>query len=156
MRILARFGVLLATCCLLSNPCYSQLLGITWDRGGELYSISTIDASVKLIGRTGLTLPESLDFGPDGRLYTTTNGVPSLTSELYVINPQTAEAALIGPTGVAQFEGALAFAPMERPMVAALPTHKSIRLTSVLARPRCWEASDRTISMAWRFVRTVR
>ena len=111
MRFAARFGMLLATCNLLSDSCHSQLIGITWDRGGELYSISATDASVKLIGRTGLTLPESLDFGPDGRLYTTTDGVLGLTSELYSIDPHTAKATLIGPTEVAQFEGALAFAP---------------------------------------------
>jgi len=111
MRALFQYGIGLAVCCVLCRPSFAQLFGITSDPGGALYSISTIDASVKFIGNTGLNQPDSLEFGPDGRLYSTTNGLWELTSELYSINLLTAEATLVGPTGVEQYEGALAFAP---------------------------------------------
>jgi len=110
MTTKVRLCLTLTAFCLLTNPLRAQLIGITWAQG-ELYSISPIDASVQFIGSTGLTLPDSLEFGPGGRLFTTTNGIEPLTSELYEINPANAAAALIGPTGVPQFEGALAFAP---------------------------------------------
>lgn len=86
----------------------AMLLGI--DQGsGQLYSVSTVDASLALIGSTSLELG-SLEMSPDGRLYGVSTGAAPL---MYELDASSAAASLIGPLGGALFvfEGGLAFAP---------------------------------------------
>ena len=86
-----------------------DLVAIDWD-AGDLYRVSTSDATLSLIGNTGLP---DLDFGalelsPEGFLYGLTMGT---TASLYKIDPNDASTVRIGPLGLFQFEGGLAFAP---------------------------------------------
>jgi len=106
LRVCLAAGVILVV---QSGLAHAGLLGIEWDTG-NLYSVSTSNASLTLIGSTGLTAPDSLEFNAGGTLYTTTNGFLG-ASGLYSINPANAAATLVGATGVTQFEGAIAFAP---------------------------------------------
>lgn len=86
----------------------SDLLGIAWD-SGNLYRISTVDASMTLIGNTSLTNVADIQFGPDGKLYAFTTGD---SSALYEINPDNAAASFIGNLGIGFVaEGGLTFAP---------------------------------------------
>ncbi len=97
------------SCPVVATAAGADVLGIHVDTG-DLYSISTADASLTLIGNTGVASLGSLEFAPDGTLYGFTVGVdPSL----YTINPATAEATEIRPLnlGTDVFEGGLAFSP---------------------------------------------
>lgn len=77
---------------------------------GELYSISTDDASLTLIGNTGVANLGSLEFAPDGTLYGFTSGANPV---LYIIDPATALTTAVRPLnlGTDVFEGGLAFSP---------------------------------------------
>src|SRR5262249_35137258 len=84
---------------------YASLLGIDFDTG-TLYSVSTANAALTLIGSNGRNFGE-IEFSPSGTLYGFTTGS---TSTLYTINPSTAAATPIGPLGLSfVFEGGLAF-----------------------------------------------
>lgn len=71
-----RLCAVLVVAILVAGAAQAGLLGVHWDTG-DLYEISTTDASLTLIGNTGLTSPEagSLEFRPsDGTLFAfTTN-----------------------------------------------------------------------------------
>jgi hypothetical protein len=73
----------------------------------DLYSVSETDASVTLIGNTGLTIG-GMELYTDGYLYGISGGSGST---LYRIDPSNAQATEIGPLGFFVFEGALAFSP---------------------------------------------
>jgi outer membrane protein assembly factor BamB len=74
----------------------------------NLYWVSETDASVTLIGNTGLTIG-GMELYTDGLLYGITGGS---SATLYRIDPSTAAATEIGPLGLSfVFEGALAFSP---------------------------------------------
>jgi len=85
-----------------------ELVGIEWDTG-DLYGISTADASLTLIGKTKVTGGADLALAPDGYLYTFSTGdfcVP------YRIDPFSATTMSKDPffvEGNKVFEGALAF-----------------------------------------------
>lgn len=84
------------------------LLGIHPDTG-KLYGVSTADASLSLIGNTGLFGTAALAFAPDGTLYGFTVGQGSM---LVRIDPATAVATPIASlTAVSLFEGGLAISP---------------------------------------------
>jgi hypothetical protein len=87
----------------------ATLLGIDSDTG-NLYQVSTTNASLTLIGNTGMPMPADLQFAPDGTLYSFTVGT---NSTLYRIDPSTAHATSIGllSLGTNVFEGGLAFSP---------------------------------------------
>ena len=86
----------------------TTLLGIDSDTG-NLYQVSTANASLTLIGNTGIATPADLQFAPDGALYSFSVGT---NSTLYHIDPNTAHATSIGLLGVGNvFEGGLAFSP---------------------------------------------
>ncbi len=90
----------------------APLIGVEEDTG-DFYAISTTDASLQLIGHSGVTELGALEFNPhDGFLYGFTTGE---TPELYRFSiPPTLDAVTgqsIGPLGVFAFEGGLAFAP---------------------------------------------
>ena len=86
-----------------------ELVAIELD-AGDLYRVSTSDATLSFIGNTGL--PEvtfgALELGNDGFLYGLTTGTDAT---LYTIDPSDASTTQIGPVGVFLFEGGLAFAP---------------------------------------------
>ncbi|HUU94181.1 MAG TPA: PEP-CTERM sorting domain-containing protein [Phycisphaerae bacterium] len=75
--------------------------------GRDLYRVSETDASVTLVGNTGLTIG-GMELYTDGFLYGITGGSGST---LYRIDPSNAQATEIGPLGFFVFEGALAFSP---------------------------------------------
>ena len=75
---------------------------------GDLYRRSPDDASMNLIGSTGLPDLGSLETTPDGRLFGFTFDHPAA---LYEIDPRTAAASMIGQLGIGVFEGGLAIAP---------------------------------------------
>jgi len=71
----------------------------------DLYSVSETDASVTLVGNTGLTIG-GMELYTDGFLYGITGGSGAT---LYRIDPSNAQATEIGPLGIGfVFEGALA------------------------------------------------
>jgi hypothetical protein len=77
------------------------------DWSGNLYNVNTSDASLGLIGSTGLADLGALEFGPDGNLYGFTSGS---SASLYRIDPNTAAPTLIGSLGLSfVIEGALTF-----------------------------------------------
>jgi hypothetical protein len=99
-----------ASCLVVATTARADLLlGVHFD-SGDLYSISENDASVTLIGDTGVPGLGSLEFAPDGTLYGFTLGA---NATLYSIDPATAAATEIGPLNLGFFvyEGGLAFAP---------------------------------------------
>ncbi|MFH1745606.1 MAG: PEP-CTERM sorting domain-containing protein [Planctomycetota bacterium] len=74
----------------------------------NLYSVSETDASVSLIGNTGVALG-GMDMSSDGFLYGITTGS---SASLYRIDPSTADTTMIGPLGLGfVFEGALVISP---------------------------------------------
>lgn len=85
----------------------ASMIGV--DEVGNLYNISTTDASVSLVGNTGIidTLG-ALEYSNDGTLYAFNSGY---NAQLYTIDPLAASATSIGylSTGFV-FEGGLAFA----------------------------------------------
>jgi hypothetical protein len=87
---------------------YSQTLyGIEKDTG-NLYRVSTTDASLAFVGSAVVGLG-SLEYRPsDGMLYGITVGN---LAALYRINPSTAQATLVGPIGATVSEGGLVIAP---------------------------------------------
>jgi len=91
------------------------LLGIDWDTG-DLYQVSTTDASLTLVGNTGLSNPGGLEFRQsDGTLFALSVFMGAGTPTLYTINPGTAAATAVGPLGIGStFEGSLAIDPNGR------------------------------------------
>src|SRR5262245_35446881 len=86
----------------------AALLAVTFDTG-NLYQVSTTDASLTLIGATGVFGLGSLETAPDGTLYAFTTGDQA---SLYTINPVTGAATAVGPLSAEfVFEGGLAFGP---------------------------------------------
>ena len=86
----------------------ATMYGIDSDTG-NLYKVSTVSASLTLIGNTGIPTSADLQFAPDGTLYSFSVGT---NSTLYRIDPNTAHATSIGLLGVGNvFEGGLAFSP---------------------------------------------
>jgi hypothetical protein len=92
----------------------AEILAIDFE-SGDLYAVSTSDASLSLIGSTGVAGIGSLDYRPsDGFLYGFTvggsTGAPPAT--LYRIDPFTAAATPVGLLGIGfVFEGGLVLAP---------------------------------------------
>ncbi len=115
-----------------SSPCFGDdLLGIHFDTGA-VYRISTTDASVTLLGSTGIEHFAGIDFGPDGLLYGFTAGEASVPV-LYSINPANGFAATpIGPLGGQFiFEGSLVFAPDGRLLGVSHDGEKNPQLFTV-------------------------
>lgn len=111
LSIFAHTAVAFAVSCVVvaTTARADLLLGVHLDTG-DLYSISENDASVTLIGNTGVPGLGSLEFAPNGTLYGFTLGA---NATLYSIDPATAAATQIGPLNLGFFvyEGGLAFAP---------------------------------------------
>jgi WD40 repeat protein len=110
MKKMAFFSLIVAfiTLICVAKPAHATLYGIDWDTS-NLYSISTSDASLTLIGNTGISSPGTIEFSPNGTLYSFSVGS---NSTLYTINPTTAAATLIGPLDLNfAYEGGLAFSP---------------------------------------------
>ena len=83
------------------------LMGIDID-SGSLYTISTSNASLTLIGNTGISSMGDLEYNKaDGFLYGFTVGN---NASLYKISPQSWEITRVGSLGKYVFEGGLAFA----------------------------------------------
>lgn len=92
----------------------AQLVGVEFDTG-SFYSISTTDGSLQLIADTDINNIVSLEFNPlDGFLYGFTSG-DAKSTDLYrfTISPtfDSVTSELVGPLGLAIFEGGLAFSP---------------------------------------------
>jgi hypothetical protein len=109
-RLLSFFVVVIAALGIsgsTTGTANAGLLGIDFDTG-TLYSVSTANAALTLIGSNGRNFGE-IEFSPSGTLYGFTTGS---ASTLYTINPSTAAATPIGPLGLSfVFEGGLAFSP---------------------------------------------
>jgi hypothetical protein len=105
----ATVAVILAGLALaFASTAQGQLYGIDYDTGA-LYTISTQNAALSLVGQTHISGLGSLDFAPDGRLFGITTGA---SAALYQINPDTAVATRIGLLNIGfVFEGGLAFSP---------------------------------------------
>ena len=104
--MLHRLIALLGACLAPAAPAgAADLFGIHVGTGG-LYSISTVDASVTLIGSTNVGGIGSLLRAPDGYLYGVSIGAGS---SLWRIDPATALSTLVGPLGSGfAIEGGLA------------------------------------------------
>lgn len=97
-----------------------QLEGI----GDYLFTVDLATGSTTSLGQTGYTFG-SLELGPDGVLYAGENSPPSSagpegSAGLFSIDPATAQATLIGPTGAPGVSG-LTFVP-EGTTILAIPT----------------------------------
>jgi outer membrane protein assembly factor BamB len=106
--VLMAAGVLVSLTLISAPPALADnLFGYHYtDR--NLYRVSETDASVTLIGNTGLTIG-GMELYTDGFLYGIT---PGTGATLYRIDPSNAVATEIGPLGLSfVFEGALAFSP---------------------------------------------
>ncbi len=89
------------------------LVGVEEDTG-DFYAISTTNASLQLIGHSGIENLGALEFNPnDGFFYGFTTGETSATLYRFEIpaSLDTVSATPVGPLGVAAFEGGLVFAP---------------------------------------------
>jgi hypothetical protein len=80
---------------------YDERSGLMYGIAGasgtaDLLTIDLEDGQATLVGSTGIPA-ESLEFGPDGRLYAGTGGVDG--GLLYRIDPMTGASTLVGPTG---------------------------------------------------------
>ncbi len=85
-----------------------DLIGIDAETG-DLFEISTADATPSWLGSTGMPGFGSLELGPDGFLYGFTTGADAT---LYVIDPVGFGTTEIGPLDVGfVFDGSLVFAP---------------------------------------------
>jgi len=94
--------------CLFGSAAFGGLFGIDFD-SGMMFSVSPVNASLTLVGSTGVSGFAEIEFAPDGTLYGFTT---SSSANLYTINPSTAAVSVIGPLGLGfVFEGGLAFAP---------------------------------------------
>jgi hypothetical protein len=123
LRGLAFFGLLLGG---MGQARAGMLLAIDFD-SGKLYGLSATDASLTLIGNTGLMNVADLQFAPNGTLYSFTTGN---NPTLYTIDPTTAHATAIGRLGLGLVfvgEGALAFAPDGTAYGATLSNSTSLR-----------------------------
>jgi hypothetical protein len=92
--------------CLSGQLAFGNLFGVDFD-SGMLFSVSPVNASLTPVGFAGSSFAE-IQFAPNGSLYGLT---AAPTPSLYTINPTTAAVSLIGPLGLSDFEGGLAFAP---------------------------------------------
>ncbi len=105
-------SLLVASCiAMMGLPLQAQeldLLGIEHD-AGNVYALSTLDATPTWLGTTGIPGFSSLEFAPDGNLY----GFTKLTdARLYIIDPVDFSTTEVGPLGTEfLFEGSLAFSP---------------------------------------------
>ena len=87
-----------------------EMIAVHYDTG-EVYEVSMTDASLTLIGSTGLAELASLEFSADGTLYGFTTPLDS-RAVLYEIDPATFVPTAIGPLNQnSVFEGSLVFAP---------------------------------------------
>lgn len=85
-----------------------ELFAVHFD-SGDLYKVSTVDASVTLVSQLGANGFGGLEMGPDGFLYGFSTGeAPNPT--LFKINATSYEKTAIGPIGLDFiYEGSLAF-----------------------------------------------
>ena len=107
--ILLRIGIaiFLIAFAVASPAAQANLVAIDQD-STNLYAVSSSDATLTLIGATGIDDFGSLEFrDADGFLYGITTGV---NSALYRIDASDASTTLIGSLGISTFEGGLAFA----------------------------------------------
>jgi hypothetical protein len=110
-RILSVFLIGIASLGISSwttGTAYGRLLAVDYDTG-NLYTVSTANAALTLVGNTGAFGFGEIEFSPSGTLYGfSTGSAPTL----YKINPSTAAATAIGALGLPfVFEGGLAFSP---------------------------------------------
>ena len=102
-----RIAMSLIVCALVSPATKANLVAIDQDTT-NLYAVSLSDATLTLIGTTGIDDFGALEFREsDGFLYGITTGV---SSALYRIDASDGSATLIGSLGISTFEGGLAFA----------------------------------------------
>jgi hypothetical protein len=91
-----------------ANSASGGLFAIDAD-SGNLYTVSTANAALTLVGNTGVPGFSEIQFSPSGTLYGFSSGS---SATLYTINPSTAATAPIGSLGLPfVFEGGLAFSP---------------------------------------------
>ena len=100
-------ALLLATC-VAPGASAVDLLGIHAETG-DLFEISTLDATPSWVGATGIPGFGSLELGSDGFLYGFTTGTGAT---LYMIDPVDFGTTEIGPLDIGFiFDGSLVFAP---------------------------------------------
>lgn len=87
-----------------------ELFAVHFD-SGDLYKVSTVDASLTLASHLGVSGIGGLEMGPDGYLYGFSTG-ESPNPMLFKIDTTSYEQTAIGPIGLDFiFEGSLAFSP---------------------------------------------
>jgi Repeat of unknown function (DUF6923) len=98
----------------MTNSARAQLYGVEMD-AGNLYQISTADASLSLVGNTGIRFLGSLEYRPsNGFLYAIGSQLVDgrAAGSLYRINPANASTTLVGSLGPENVaEGGLVIAP---------------------------------------------
>jgi hypothetical protein len=118
----------------------SPLVGVE-ESTGAFYAISTSDASIQLIGQSGITGLGTLEFNPhDGFHYGFTTGpAPQLYRFTISSTLDSVSSELVGALGVFVYEGALAFAPDETAYALNLgitvPTLFTVNLSNAQVTP---------------------
>ena len=108
-RTFCHFGILAVACLTIAAASTAQANLVAIERDtGNLFQVSTADASLTLLGNTGVADLGALDYASDGYLYGLTSG---LSAALYRIDPADANATLVGSVGSYMFEGGLAITP---------------------------------------------
>ena len=103
MLVIRRFHLIILTALIGSsimvNPAKGfELFAVHFD-SGDLYKVSTVDASLTLVSQLGASGFGGLEMGPDGFLYGFSTGeAPNPT--LFKINATSYEKTAIGPIGL--------------------------------------------------------
>ena len=107
------------------DPAKGVLLGVERGAPSRLVSLDPDTGAAEVIGSTGIQA-ESLEFGPDGRLYA--GGAGLNQGEIHVLDPTSGASTLIGHTGVTSaLIGSLVLGP---PPSADLPLTEISRLAA--------------------------
>ena len=107
----------------ISGLAYNAASGVMYgiEGGNGPYRLMTINLATGVatsIGDTGINKPGSLEYGPDGLLYT-----GDASGQLFRLNPATGASTLVGSTGFGTISGLANGCPAPTPTPTATPTN---------------------------------
>ena len=102
------------------DPATETMYGVEGGSGSMGYRLMTINLATGVatsIGDTGINKPGSLEFGPDGQLYT-----GDASGQFFRLNTTTGVGTLVGSTGIGTISGLANGCPAPTPTPTATPT----------------------------------